>query len=78
MINQLFTPFISFFQAVSVDRKDVVKFLIASKARSTLRDIFGLTPLCIAKNQGHTDLLDIMCPSGNIPQEFEDNEFAVQ
>jgi ankyrin repeat protein len=64
---------------VSVDRKEVVKFLVASGAKCNLKDIFGLTPIIIAQNLEHTDLLQIMCPSGVIPDQdrAEDNEFAI-
>lgn len=63
-------------QAVSSDRKDIVKYLVASGARCDLQDVFGLTAITIAQKLDHTDLIEIMCPNGPVPAEELVNTLA--
>lgn len=47
---------------MTCDRKDIVRYLVASGADSSLQDVFGLTAITIAQKLDHADLLEIMQP----------------
>ncbi|KAK7505413.1 hypothetical protein BaRGS_00003158, partial [Batillaria attramentaria] len=53
--------------AVNCNKKEVVKYLVECNARCNLQDVFGLTAVHIAQKLGHTDLVELMCPSGRLP-----------
>ena len=52
---------------MTCDRKDIVKYLVASGADCNLQDVFGLTAVTIAQKLEHADLLEIMQPNGSTP-----------
>ncbi|XP_076442595.1 L-asparaginase-like isoform X2 [Babylonia areolata] len=55
--------------AVTCNRKEIVKYLLASGAICLAQDIFGMSPLSVAQKLGHTDLVKIMCPHGPAPEQ---------